>query len=74
MGRKRDIHGYPLGVTNANPLLDMKMYKVELPDGARQEYAANKFSKHLEAQSNRGCKHMMKKATIEHRKDGQAVS
>ena len=34
---KRDINGIPIGISNDNPLLDMKLYKVQLPDGAVEE-------------------------------------
>ena len=50
--RKRDINGKPIGIYNDNPLLNTKLYEVDLPDGAVEELAANAIAENLWAQCN----------------------
>ena len=41
IGRKHDQDGCPVGHSNANLLLNTRVYKVEFQDGYIQEYPAN---------------------------------
>jgi hypothetical protein len=41
IGRKRDSSGNPIGIANANPILDTRIYNVEFPNGHTKSYAAN---------------------------------
>jgi hypothetical protein len=41
--RKRDIHGNPIGRATSNPILDTRIYQVELPDGHIEEFSAKKL-------------------------------
>ena len=47
IGRKRDQDGGPVGHSNANPLLNMRVYKVEFQDGYIQEYLANTIAENI---------------------------
>jgi hypothetical protein len=38
IGRKRDAHGNPIGRAHSNPILDTRVYQVELPDGHVEDY------------------------------------
>eukprot|EP00536_Pseudo-nitzschia_multiseries_P016838 jgi/Psemu1/48042/gm1.48042_g len=37
----RDLQNRPIGVRNENPILDTRLYKLQLPDGTIEEYTAN---------------------------------
>ena len=39
--RKRDALGQPIGTKNDNPILDSRIYELELPDGRNEEYSVN---------------------------------
>ena len=41
IGRKRDSEGNPVGIRNANPILDTREYDVMLPDGSTVAYNLN---------------------------------
>ena len=47
---KRDINGKPIDISNENPLLDTRLYEVELLDGAVEELDVNAISENLWAQ------------------------
>ena len=47
IGRKRDQDGCPIGHSNANPLLNTRVYKVEFQDGYIQEYLANTIAENI---------------------------
>jgi hypothetical protein len=49
-GRKRASDGTPVGVTHLNPILDTPGYKVSLPDGSTDCYAANMIAELLYSQ------------------------
>jgi hypothetical protein len=34
---KKDLHGKPIGISNKNPILDTRIYKVTYPDGHTAE-------------------------------------
>jgi len=48
--RKRDVHGYPVGISNKNPILDTCIYEVTFPDGHSAEYSANTIAECLYSQ------------------------
>jgi hypothetical protein len=48
--QKRDSSGNPVGVSNANPLLDTREYEVEFPDGAIDVLTANTIAESLYSQ------------------------
>jgi hypothetical protein len=41
MGRKHDVHGYPVGKYNNNPIFDAHIYQVKLHDGHTDEFSEN---------------------------------
>jgi hypothetical protein len=46
--RRHDADGNPIGKSNANPLLDTRIYEVSFPDGSTDEYAAKHYcQKHV---------------------------
>ena len=51
--RQRKINGKPIGISNDNSLLNMRLYKVQLPDGVVEELAANSIAKPLGAVQQR---------------------
>lgn len=56
--RLKDINEYPIGRSNENPILDSRIYEVELPDGEVFEYMANTFAENLYSQvDEQGCQH-----------------
>jgi hypothetical protein len=48
--RKRDIHGNPIGRATSNPILDTRIYQVELPDGHIEEFSAKKIAEWIYSQ------------------------
>jgi hypothetical protein len=50
IGRKRDIHGNPVGKEHSNPIFDTRIYEVQLPDGHLEEYTANIIAECLYSQ------------------------
>jgi hypothetical protein len=44
IARKHDEHGNPVGIFNRNPLLNMRIYIAEFPDGHITEMSANIIS------------------------------
>ena len=50
--RKHDNIGKPIGIYNDNPILDTRLYAVELPNGAVEELAANSIAENIWAQCN----------------------
>ena len=47
IGRKRDQDGCPVGHSNANLLLNMRVFKVEFQDKYIQEYLANTIAENI---------------------------
>ena len=45
--RKRVPDGSLLGIANANPMFDSRLYEVEFPDGSYQDYATNTLLENL---------------------------
>jgi len=50
--RKRDAHGNPVGISNKNPILDTRIYKVTFPDGHSAEFSANTIAECLYSQTD----------------------
>ena len=48
--RKRDAKGDPIGVANPNPILDSRIYELQLPDGRLEEYSVNTIAENLISQ------------------------
>ncbi len=69
IGYKRDQNGNQIGNSNANPLLNTRMYQVEFTDGTRQDYAANMIAEAIYSQvDDEGNKFLLFKDVIAHRK------
>ena len=49
-GRKRDSDGNPIGIRNAKPILDTRIYQLEFPDGRVEEYGMNVLIENLMSQ------------------------
>jgi hypothetical protein len=50
--RAKGEDGQPLGTRNANPILDTRMYTVQLSDGSHRELSANIIAENLYSQVN----------------------
>ena len=50
IGRKRDSEGNPVGIRNANPILDTREYDVMLPDGSTVAYDVNTIVENIYSQ------------------------
>ena len=72
---KRDINGKPIGTSNDNPLLDTRLYKVDMPDGTVEELVVNSISENLFAQydEDRFMYQILDKI-VDHCTNGQAIS
>jgi hypothetical protein len=68
IGRKRDIHGNPIGTANSNPILDTRVYQVQLPDGHIEEFSANIIAECIYSQlDDEGRQYVLLDAIIDHR-------
>lgn len=75
MRRKRTHDGQLIGTSNANPILDTRLYEVEFDDGDHQEFMANNISQHLFDQiDDDGNITLLLEGIIDHRYDAPAVS
>jgi hypothetical protein len=75
VARKRDHEGDPIGRSNANPLLDTRVYEVKFPDGSTEAYAANIIAENMYAQvDDEGRQFNILEALIDHRKNHDALS
>ena len=73
--RKRDRDGNPVGRSNANLILDTRVYKVEFPDKHVDEYAANVIAEHMYSQvDSEGHHFMIMDEIVDHEKDRSAVT
>jgi len=73
--RARDEDGKPIGEAHSNPLLDMRKYVVEFPDGDVSEYTANVISESMIAQCDaNGYDIRLLQEIVDHKKDGNAVT
>jgi Reverse transcriptase (RNA-dependent DNA polymerase) len=74
IGRIRDQNGVPLGVPNANPLLDTREYQVRYEDGSVEELTANLINESIMSQVDAAGKHYtIFKEIIDHECDDTAV-
>jgi hypothetical protein len=65
--RKKDSDGNPIGVANDNPILDSRMYVVELSDGRTEELMANIIAENLFSQVNhKGNRYVLLDDIIDH--------
>ncbi|MFN9958350.1 MAG: hypothetical protein ACK55I_35060, partial [bacterium] len=48
--RKKDHQGQPIGIQNTNPILDMREYEIQFPDGSSGSYLANTIAENLYSQ------------------------
>jgi hypothetical protein len=72
--RVRDKDGSPVGTAHANPLLDLRRYKVEYVDGHVEEVTANLIAENLIAQvDDEGCCQMMLLDIVHHRVTSDAI-
>ena len=73
--RKRNSDGQVVGVANLNPILDTRVYAVEVPDGMVGEYAAHVIADHMlfSLSDPEGNQMLPLEAIVAHWKDGQAV-
>ena len=73
--RKRYTNGKTIGISNDYPLLDTRLYGVELPDGTVEELAANAIAEKLLAQCNEdGFMYQILDKIVDHRTNGQEIS
>jgi len=73
--RKRDHNGRPMGMRNANPLLDTREYIVSFPDGTQQSYMANAIAENFYSQIDaEGHTYAILQEIIGHERDKSAVS
>ena len=74
IGRKRDALGNPIGVENANPILDARVHRVEFPDGDVSEHAANVIAENVWSQCDmEGNQNLLLDCFVDCKKDGHAV-
>ena len=72
--RKRYTNGKTISISNDYPLLDTRLYGVELPDGTVEELAANAIAEKLLAQCNEdGFMYQILDKIIDHCTNGQAI-
>ena len=63
------------GMAHLNPILDMRSYKVEFPDGQTTEYSANIIAKNMYAQCDtEGNQYLLLKEIVDWKKDNSATS
>ena len=72
--RARDNTGWPVGKSNANPLLDTREYEFVLEDGSTYRYNANVIAENNFAQcDDEGCRHAVLNEIIDHMRDRTAI-
>ena len=72
--RKRAPNGSLLGIANANPTLDSRLYEVEFPDGSYQDYATNTLLENLVSHvDEEGMHHAILKGIVNHKRLDTAV-
>ena len=75
VGRTRDSEGLPLGKQHPNPLLDTRLYDVELADGSTESLTANLIAETLWSQvDEEGNQYSILKEIVDHRTNGRALS
>jgi hypothetical protein len=72
--RLKDKNGLPIGTANGNPMLDIRMYKVEFQDGHKVSLAANVTAENLFAQIDvKGNLHKLFNEIADHRMNGKQM-
>ena len=75
IGRKHDADGRPIGVRNANPILDSRLFDVEFPDGSTDSFTANQIAENLYSQvDEEGRTFQVLGDIVDHKKGTTAVS
>ena len=73
-GRKRNSDGTLVGTENKNPILDSRVYEVELPDGSYSEYSYNVLLENLHGQTDIiGNTYALLKEISDHRMEADAI-
>jgi hypothetical protein len=73
--RVKDKNGKPIGLCNANPLLDMRECKVEFPGGTVKALQANLIAENMFSQiDSKGRSYAILKEIVDHRTSGHALS
>lgn len=72
--RLKDHRGNPIGIPNDNPILDTRMYEVELIDGQKQALSANAIAENMFASvDEEGHRHLLLDSIIGFRKSKEAL-
>eukprot|EP00804_Cyclotella_cryptica_P025206 CCRYP_010330-RA/>CCRYP_010330-RA protein AED:0.37 eAED:0.37 QI:0/0/0/1/1/1/2/0/416 len=72
--RATDFSGKPLGKPHDNPMLDSRIYEVELEDGTVDRYCANQIAEYIWAQVNsEGREHLVMHELVDHQKNCRAI-
>jgi hypothetical protein len=68
--RKKDHDGNPMGKSNANPILDTRIYDVMFADGSTEQYAANVIADQMYSQvDSEGHSFAIMDEIIDHKKN-----
>ena len=71
VGLVKDDDGVTIGKSNANPILDSRVYEVMFPDGSIEQYATNLIAENLLGQVDEdGHRYQMLEGISDHRTDG----
>ena len=71
--RKVDKHGNRMGKSHSNPILDTRIYEVELLDGIEKEFAANIIAHNMYSQCDAdGNQYLLMEGIMDHKKDQTA--
>jgi hypothetical protein len=74
IARKRDADGNPIGKSNANPILDTRLYQVKFTDGTVSEYSADEIAECLYSQvDDEGRQLMLLDELIDWKRTDEAV-
>jgi hypothetical protein len=68
--RKQNAMGDLIGHSNANPILDTRLYEVEFPDGSEATYSANVIAENMLSQcDSEGRQYLLVRHVVDHKKD-----
>jgi hypothetical protein len=69
--RKRNAMGDLIGHSNANPILDTRLYEVEFPNGSEATYSANVIAENMLSSQcdSEGRQYLLVKHVVDHKKD-----
>jgi hypothetical protein len=74
VARATDYAGRPIGKAHSNPLLDGRLYEVELDDGTTDRYFANQIAENIWAQvDTEGRQVLVMQEICDHRKNERAI-